>query len=649
MPVTRRHFLYGAAATGVAFTARAAQDEGLISFPSGEHERLVEFTIESRKPYRDPFNEVEVDVVFQREGKTWRVPTFWRGGDKWTVRFAPPHPGEYEYRLESSDKANPDLNGHSGRVRVAPYRGNNVLLKHGSIRVSDNKRHFVHADGTPFYWLGDTWWTGLSDRLPWDGFQRLTQDRKAKGFTIVQICTGLLPGEEKAPGDPGSCNEGGCVWDAGFKQINPRYFHYADRRLQYLIDNGIVPALFGGWRSLLAKTGMEAMKRHWRNLIARYGAYPVVWVVGGEVFDPPPSQRLTGLVHQGNSYSFAEPGWTEVARYIRSTDPYRHPMSAHEIDPPFDSPLQDESLTDFDLFQAGHRSWPSIATEIALLNKHYARTSVIKPLVVGEIGNEKLTGDHHEDFQRAAFWLAMLNGAAGFTYGAFATAEAYSADKPPHRILLSPYTWEEGMNFPGAAQVAIAAGLLKSCEWWKLEPRPDWITPAGTTLLEPNNQVSGFDIDHVAALAQEHPPPDEDLPLGEWHERKGTWRLPYAAGIPRKLRIVYLPYARFLRANPVPTIKGLEAGVLYRVYYWEPTLGIKYDLGAIGRSKAGAAIVQVSNWDRELYDARGKYRGQLRGSGWDDYGTHQKVDGDAYHPEPPPTMGDWVLVMEAKD
>ena len=70
---------------------------------SASHNRVFEWTVESKKAYADPFNDVDVDVIFSRSGESWRVPTFWRGGSKWTVRFAPPTPGEYSYRLESTD------------------------------------------------------------------------------------------------------------------------------------------------------------------------------------------------------------------------------------------------------------------------------------------------------------------------------------------------------------------------------------------------------------------------------------------------------------------------------------------------------------------------------------------------------------------
>ena len=149
--------------------------------------------------------------------------------------------------------------------------------------------------------------------------------------------------------------------------------------------------------------GVAKLKKHWRYIVARYGAYPVFWIGGGEIYDPPPDQRKPGLPFGATTYELYVPGWTEVVRCIRAIDPYHHPLTVHEIDPPYDTPLQDESLKDFDLFQAGHRGWPSIATAIAQLNLHYARSTVTKPLVIGEIGYEGLGAAHFEDFQRAAF------------------------------------------------------------------------------------------------------------------------------------------------------------------------------------------------------------------------------------------------------
>ena len=554
---------------------------------------MVEWTIKSNRPYVDPFNDVEIDVIFDKDGKSWRVPTFWRGGQQWTVRFAPPTPGEYAYRLESSDKSNPDLNGHSGRVKVTAYAGDNELLKHGMLRVSTNGRYFEYDDGTPFYWLGDTWWTGLSDRLSWEGFQTLTADRKKKGFTVVQICAGLVPPEELAPGDPGFHNEGGDVWDPQFRHVNPFYFDFADRRLQHLLDEGLTPEIEGSSGWAIEQIGSSVLRKHWRYIIARYGAYPVLWNLADEAFDPP--EWAMKLFPQ-SFYYMIHRGWTDVARYIRAIDPYHHPLTANEQIPPFDFPVQDESLLDFDQFQSGHAGWGSIAVEVAQMDTHYARTSVTKPLVEGEIGYEKLGEIHLEDFQRTAFWLSMLNGAAGHTYGANGVWEAYTADKPLHRIRWSFLTWEEGMNLPGSYQIGLGAKLLRQYRWWKFRPHAEWVTPRGTTLLEPRTEINDFGIGREVLQADGGDPNsfadalERNYPGGEWQAKNGNFRLPYAAGIPDEVRFIYIPTRLSFPPSPAPTVLGLEPGIRYHAFLWEPTTGTRIDLGTVERPAPGAML-----------------------------------------------------------
>ena len=581
-------------------TTKRAQD------PSCAQKRIVEWTIESKKTYTDPFNDVELDVVFARGRQSWRVPTFWRGGGKWTVRFAPPVPGEYAYHLESTDKANPDLNGHAGRVTITAYAGNNFLLKHGALRISSSRRYFEYADGTPFYWLGDTLWTGLSDRLSWEDFQRVVADRQQKGFTVELICAGLVPGdEEQAPTDPGFRNEGGAVWDPEFKQINPQYFDYADRRIHALIEAGITPAIVGGWYQVLKQMGATQLKKHWRYVIARYGAYPVFWIVGGEIKDPPAAiaqqypERLRAVL---------SPGWSDIARYLRVADPYHHPIAAHEDIAPIDIPLQDPTLTDFEVLQPSHFGWPSIGREVAQLTKRYSRTDVTKPIVVGEIGYELLGGVNFPDFQRMAFCLAMLNGAAGHNYGAAPTYEVNNPRKPLHRS--AQYTfldWEEGLHLPGSYQVGLSAQLLRQYPWWQIAPQPQWVSPHGTTLLEPHSgprEFNGANFDIPLGFGDDWSPTEEFLrsaeavmPSGEWQARRGNFRRPYAAGIPGKLRIVYIPGFGQVTPPP-PTVMDLEPGVRYRAFYWQPMLGIKFDLGTIGVPPPGPVLLS-GGFDRD--------------------------------------------------
>src|SRR5690349_3639961 len=116
-PAVITHVLRAICACALFATASAAagqippmSDIWEKSFVSGKH-------------YDDPFNDVDVDVIFS-DGKTeWRVPAFWRGGDTWTVRFSPPRPGSYGYRLVSTDAANSSLNNLRGTATIVPYTG----------------------------------------------------------------------------------------------------------------------------------------------------------------------------------------------------------------------------------------------------------------------------------------------------------------------------------------------------------------------------------------------------------------------------------------------------------------------------------------------------------------------------------------------
>ena len=155
----------------------------------------TEWSFSSAKTYRDPFNEVDVDVIVESpDGSELRVPAFWAGEQTWRVRFASPIVGTHSYRSVCSDEGNSDLHGQKGVLEVRSYEGSNPLLSHGPLRISADHRHLEHQDGTPFFWLGDTWWMSLCRRLSWPGgFQTLTADRVAKGFSVIQMVAGLYP------------------------------------------------------------------------------------------------------------------------------------------------------------------------------------------------------------------------------------------------------------------------------------------------------------------------------------------------------------------------------------------------------------------------------------------------------------------------
>src|SRR5207249_6589870 len=192
-------------------TARCAEVKSPARF--GIQHCVAEWSWTSGKIYDDPFNDLELDVLFtDPRGREQRVPAFWAGEQSWHVRFAPDTTGKFTYRTICSDTNNAELHGQQGELDVAPYSGTNQLYRHGAVRVAADHHHFEQADGTPFFWLGDTWWMGLCRRLRWpEDFQLLTADRVQKGFTVIQIVAGLYP--DMPEFDSRGANEAGFPWN----------------------------------------------------------------------------------------------------------------------------------------------------------------------------------------------------------------------------------------------------------------------------------------------------------------------------------------------------------------------------------------------------------------------------------------------------
>ena len=66
--------------------------------------RVSEWSFVSGKSYSDPFNDVELDVVFtDQDGAEQVVPGFWAGDGVWRVRFSSSVSGRFHYRTVCSD------------------------------------------------------------------------------------------------------------------------------------------------------------------------------------------------------------------------------------------------------------------------------------------------------------------------------------------------------------------------------------------------------------------------------------------------------------------------------------------------------------------------------------------------------------------
>ena len=506
--------------------------------PAAEANRVIEVTFTAARDHDDPSRAPDLDVVFTPPGaQAVRVPAFWAGGRTWRVRYASPVVGVHKYVTACTDPNDPGLHGVAGTVEVRPYRGDNPLFRHGPIRVAADRRHFEYADGTPFLWLGDTWWMGLCERLKWpEEFRTLTADRVQKGFTVVQVVAGLYP--DMPAFDPRGRNEAGFPWEAGYRRIRPEYFDRADDRLGHLVDQGLVPCIVMAWGYHLPWMGREAMKRHVRYVIARYGALPVVWCVAGEVNLPYYLEK--GFPRGGEKQAEA---WGEVIRYARSIDGCGRLVTVHPTGlPPLSGRLlyRDQGLLDFDMLQTGHGLREVLPPTIRALRASYEAQPPM-PVVNGEVCYEALLGKIPADVCRLMFWTNVLSGAAGHTYGANGIWQVNRRDQPygksPHGGTYGPIPWDEAMRLPGSQQLGLGKKLLEQYPWYRFRPHPEW-----------------------AAWAAAPAAPQE-------------FEVPYTAGIPGGVRITYVPAPR-----PI-TVRRLEPGRGYIAAYFDPVTGRRTAIG----------------------------------------------------------------------
>ncbi|HEX4946712.1 MAG TPA: DUF4038 domain-containing protein [Blastocatellia bacterium] len=448
----------------------------LVALAATEANRMVEFTFESAKPYQDPFNEITLDAVFtDPSGGKRRVPAFWAGGTTWRVRYASSLTGLHRFQTECSDTSNAGLHGVRGEVTITAYTGQNPLFRHGAIRVANDGRHFAHADGTPFFWLGDTWWMGLVKRLRWpEDFQALTADRRDKGFTVIQLVAGLYP--DMPAFDERGLSDNGLPWEKLYTRIRPEYFDAADRRVQHLVEQGLVPCILGAWGYHLPWLGTEKMKQHWRYIIARWGALPVIWCAAGEQAMP---WYLSGSKESETQLLRRE--WNEVIRHIRATDPFHRLVTTHPRSNARDE-LLDPVLLDFEMQQTGHgrKTEQHAASALEAWNR-----PPFVPVISGESRYEALEikPPLAAKEAREAFWAHLLNsGSAGHTYG---VNGVWQVNVPEQRFGKSPGSndwggtpWRDAMNLPGSTHLAKAKAFLLKLPWHQLAPAMNGFTGA---------------------------------------------------------------------------------------------------------------------------------------------------------------------------
>lgn len=509
----------------------------------------------------DQWNSVEAEAVITRGDESFTVPAFWRGGDRWSVRFFSAFPGAYEaeWRFTPSDENFAGRFEHDHESFRAPGADPaNPLTAHGTLGISRDGHRFEYADGTPFFWLGDTWWKGLVKRFSYEDFRELTLDRKSKNFSVIQMVMGMACDEDAF--DVKAENEGGYCFRPGFSEINPLYYDYADRRVDFLCGQGLTPCLLYCWGYYAALTGYEKLRRYVRNLIARYAAYPVIWGGCGEIAMPYYLSKDPGGEREAQIKM-----WTELLGYTRRTDPFHRLIATHPSSSGRREVTRDDAV-DFDMLQCGHNVAAARVNSIALVTSGYHKLPH-KPVFVAEAVYEGHMVENTDYHQRLIFWTTFLSGACGFTYGAGGIWQLNTETIPngpsPHGGEYERTPWRVAAAFRGSSQLGLSKRYLEGFRWAEMKPCQERITPAAYGVSE--DFTDWFDCRRAY---------DEAM-------RDYRGKPFFASGIGDSLLMVYLPIANYDWSTP--RISGLDPEALYEASFFDP---IKGEIIPAGRFKA---------------------------------------------------------------
>lgn len=354
-------------------------------------------------------------------------------------------------------RRDPGLHGKRGRLNVRPAAGENPLHRHGGfLRVSPDGHSLTYSDGTPFFWLGDTWWFCPSDLVPIDGsthpeipsaYRHLLDVRKRQGFTAIHMAfLGTIGGYN--PFDEPACGAG----------LDPGYWRKVDRYIDEANACGLVPVIGLGWCG--RPLDPPAWRLLWRHVIARYGAHAVTWLVCGEYNVRGAEDKVADSLALG--------------RFIKDTDPYHRAMTVHPWYFEGDKrQAWSEPWYDFIMFQGGHGGLPPARIYQDAFTRRPA-----KPLLEAECRYEGIHTFTDREVREAA-WRAILSGSFGFTYGS--QGLWYPTQNETDRKTDewgTPLVWWKAVQRPGATHLQHLRKILESVPWWKLAPRPDLVVPA---------------------------------------------------------------------------------------------------------------------------------------------------------------------------
>ncbi len=431
--------------------------------PPAPQWEMVEIELTATETYANPYVEVEVWVDFTHEnGTTIKRPGFWDGGSSFKVRFASiEDSGVWSWDADANVD-DPGLTEPSGQLAATEATQDTQFSEHGFWHIPFGSRQIQHADGRVAFLVADTPWA-----MPWrathDEVQEYAADRKAKGFNAALLMS-VMPDQDARGPDNRSAHHGFArgfhdLHEGELKQLNPEYFQYLDKSVSVLVEHDIAPVwqpVFHGfgWKGLRV-AGPEVppadYARYCRYLVARYGAYPAIWLVLGDGNGHEPTIR---------------PGGQEIEKW----DAYQQPTGLHYGPhwPP--QAKQAEPWVDFQWTQTGHNGEHRPERVAAMwFNAPAKAVANGEPTYenIGSMGNGAGWWQGHEA------WSNLCAGSVmGVVYGAGSLWQWMHPGEEDHPAWARApgASWRDALAFEGSTFVGLMNQILRDLPLLGIQP-----------------------------------------------------------------------------------------------------------------------------------------------------------------------------------
>jgi hypothetical protein len=440
--------------------------------------QAVEIMLTSSVKYADPFQDVDVTATFTRPGsKAITRPAFWDGGLTWKVRFAPPQAGLWTMTTRATDGRNSGLHHVTRTVQCDPYSGNLDIYKHGFLKVSGNGRYLTYADGTPFFYLGDTHWILSHERFNTSNslgvasqFKYTVDKRVSQGFTVFQSEPGwqARSAQIRITDEGRNDEEADAGFSHGLTSTDLAGFANLDRKFKYIADRGLVHANAEiGWVGdpavfpIFTEAFMSRLAKYW---VARYGAYPVIWTIAQEI-----DKNYYGAYDATTINK-----WFAAAQSITDNDAYHHPMMPHMEN--MDHTAAANSSWSGRPYHSGWAvQWQGELTEVDIA-KGFWNALPTKPSVLYESAYDHFWTDSRNAL--GAAYKAFQYGMYGYGYGAngiwndiYSKPGALGDFGTAYEMPAHYFWWRDGADLQTGDQLAYFKHFYASLQWWKLVPR----------------------------------------------------------------------------------------------------------------------------------------------------------------------------------